>query len=73
MAACAKTGKLEYVFSEMFHHEDVALEPLRAAVEGHGVDTTDGRTYDQMLAESLEQLAHRLNNYVKRGLATSRS
>ena len=68
LTACAATGKLDYVYGEMFHHEDPALEALRNAVPGHGVDTTDGRTYDQMLAESVDHLARRLNNFVNRGI-----
>ena len=45
LSACAATGKLGYVYAEMFHHEDPALESLRDAVAGHGIDTTDGRSY----------------------------
>ena len=74
MAACAKTGKLNYVYGEMFHHQDPALEALRTAVPGHGVDTTDGRSYDQMLADSVNILARRLNNFASReikGVAAS--
>jgi hypothetical protein len=68
LAACAKTGKLEYVFGEMFHHDDVALEPLRSAVLGHGFDTTDGRSYDETLADGLNDLVRRLNNLAGRGI-----
>ena len=67
MAACVKTGKLKYVYGEMFHHEDPALQALRDAVDGHGIDTTDGRTYDEMMADSVNMLARRLNNFVSRG------
>ncbi len=73
LAACAKTGKLEYVFGEMFHHDDIALEPLRAAVAGHGVDTTDGRGYDEMLAEAVNDLGRRLNSFAVRGIGGTRS
>lgn len=72
LAACAKTGKLEYVFGEMFHHDDIALEPLRAAVEGHGFDTTDGRTYDKTLADGLNDLGRRLNSFAGRGIGDKR-
>jgi len=67
LAACIETGKLEYVFGEVFHHADDALVPLREKVAGHGLDTTDGRSYDQMLAEGLDGLARRLNNHAARG------
>lgn len=70
MSACAKTGKLEYVYGEIFHHQDVALQALRDAVEGHGVDTTDGRTYDEMLADGINDLARRLNNFAIRQIGT---
>jgi hypothetical protein len=72
MAACAKTGKLEYVFGEMFHHDDIALEPLRNAVPGHGFDTTDGRSYDETLADGLNDLGRRLNNFAGRGIGSKR-
>lgn len=68
MSACVKTGKLEYVYGEIFHHEDPALESLRAAVGGHGVDTTDGRTYDETLADGVNMLARRLNNFSVRSM-----
>jgi len=68
MSACVRTGKLDYVYGEMFHHEDPALEALRDAVTGHGVDTTDGRTYDEMLADGVNMLARRLNNFKGRGI-----
>lgn len=66
LAACVKTGKLEYAVAEMFHHEDPALESLRSLVPGHGVDTTDGRTYDQTLLDGIEDLSRRLNNLAAR-------
>ena len=44
LTAAAKTGKLETVFVEMFHHDDVALEAQRNLEPGHGGDTTDGRS-----------------------------
>ncbi|QEG22513.1 hypothetical protein [Mariniblastus fucicola] len=72
LSACARTGKLEYVYAEMFHHEDPALQSLRDAVPGHGVDTTDGRTYDEMISDALNSLSHRLNNLAQRGIGGTR-
>ena len=46
------TGKLKHVFVELFHHRP-ALEPLRKAVKGHGVDTTDGRTYNKTVTDGV--------------------
>ncbi|MEO0415799.1 MAG: hypothetical protein AAF226_12710 [Verrucomicrobiota bacterium] len=68
LAAAAKTGKLEYVFVELFHHEDDALEGLRNLDPGHGIDTTDGRTYRQAAIDGLVDVTHRLNNLSKRGI-----
>jgi len=68
LTACAKTGKLEYVFVELFHHEDPALQGLRDLDPGHGIDTTDGRTYSEAVVDGLAQVARRLNNLVKRGI-----
>ncbi len=68
MAAAAKTGKLEYVFVELFHHEDPALEGLRQLDSGHGIDTTDGRTYSETVLDGVEWAARRLNNLVARGI-----
>jgi hypothetical protein len=62
LTACAQTGKLEHVFIELFHHEDAALEPLRKLVKGHGVDTTDGRTYDRTVVDGIIDVTRRLNN-----------
>ncbi|MDF1658953.1 MAG: hypothetical protein P1U58_15155 [Verrucomicrobiales bacterium] len=67
MTAAAKTGKLEYVFVELFHHEDPALEGLRELDSGHGIDTTDGRTYSEAVLDGVEWVARRLNNLVARG------
>lgn len=63
----ARTGKLEQAFIEMFNHEDEILEGLRQLDPGHGVDTTDGRDYTQVVADGLETVARILNNYVARG------
>lgn len=68
LAAAAKTGKLEYVFVELFHHEDPALEGLRELDPGHGIDTTDGRTYSEVTLDGVEWVARRLNNLVARGI-----
>lgn len=68
LTAAAKTGKLEYVFVELFHHEDPALEGLRQLDPGHGLDTTDGRTYREAVIDGVESVARRLNNLVVRGL-----
>lgn len=67
MAAAAKTGKLEYVFVELFHHEDPALEGLRELDSGHGIDTTDGRTYSEAVVDGVVEVTRRLNNLVARG------
>ena len=68
MAAYAATGKFQHVFVELFHHEDPALEPLRELVAGHGVDTLDGRTYNQAVVDGLVDVTRRLNNLVARGI-----
>lgn len=68
MKAAAETGELKYVFVELFHHEDAALEALRQLDSGHGLDTRDGRTYDETVIDGLVDVAHRLNNYVTRGI-----
>jgi hypothetical protein len=71
LTACARTGCLEVVFVELFHHEDPALEGLRAADPRHGVDTTDGRTYSQAVCDGLADIARRLNNLVNRGILSA--
>jgi hypothetical protein len=68
LLAAAKTGKLETVFVEAFRHDDPALQPLRDLEPGHGVDTTDGRTYTQVIVDGLVDVAHRLNNLKARGI-----
>ena len=70
LAAYAPTGKLKHVFVELFHHQDPALAPLRKAVKGHGVDTTDGRTYNKCVTDGVIEVAHRLNNLAARKLIT---
>lgn len=68
LAAYAPTGKLKHVFVELFHHQDPALEALRQAVPGHGVDTTDGRTYNKTVTDGIIEVTHRLNNLAARKL-----
>lgn len=68
LTACAKTGKMHTCLVEVFHHEDPALEGLRNLEPGHGLDTTDGRSYDEVVIDGLHETAHRLNNLVTRGV-----
>lgn len=65
------SGKLEQVFVEIFHHEDPALEPLRQLVPGHGVDTTNGRGYSQIVANGLTQITHMLNSFQAKALSSN--
>ncbi len=71
LAAAAKTGKLEYVFVELFHHEDEALQGLRDLDPGHGIDTRDGRTYSETVIDGVVDVTRRLNNLVARGILKS--
>ena len=68
LTACAKTGALEHVFVEMFHHQDDALEALRNLEPNHGIDTLDGRSYDEAMLDGVADIARRLNNLVSRGM-----
>ena len=68
LAAAAATAKLEKVYVEMFHHEDDALQPLRDLEPGFGVDTRDGRSYTETMADGLADIARRLNNLRARGI-----
>lgn len=68
LAACAKTGALEFAFVEMFHHEDPALEGLRSFEANHGVDTLDGRSYDEAVLDGVVEVTRRLNNLAARGV-----
>jgi len=68
LTAMAKTGELQQVFVELFDHADPALEALRNLDPGHGIDTRDGRTYNQVTADGLTDIARRLNNLAARGL-----
>jgi len=67
LSTCAETGALNKVIVEAFHHEDDALAALRESVPGHGVDTRDGRSYDQLIVDGLVDVTRRLNNLVARG------
>lgn len=67
LTAVAKTGKLNYVFVELFHHEDAALAGLGEADPRYGIDTRDGRTYDETVLDGVYSVGRRLNNLVARG------
>lgn len=67
LTAAAKTGELKHVFVEVFDHTDDALELVRKLDPGHGIDTRDGRSYTQVTADGLADIAHRLNNLKARG------
>ena len=68
LAAMASTGELRQVFVELFDHEDPALAMLRELDPGHGIDTRDGRSYTQVAADGLADVARRLNNLAARGM-----
>jgi hypothetical protein len=68
LAAAAATGRLDKVYVEMFHHEDDALQPLRDLEPGFGIDTRDGRSYTETMADGLADIARRLNNLQARGI-----
>ena len=68
LTACAKTDGLEFVFVEMFHHQDPALEGLRSYDSNHGIDTLDGRSYDEAVLDGVAEVSRRLNNLVTRGV-----
>ncbi len=67
LTAVAKTGELRHVFVEVFDHTDPALELVRKLDPGHGIDTRDGRSYTEVTADGLADIAHRLNNLAARG------
>lgn len=67
LTAAAKSGELKHVFVEVFDHTDPALELVRKLDSGHGVDTRDGRSYTEVTADGLGDIAHRLNNLKVRG------
>lgn len=62
LAAAVRTGKLNQVFVELFRHDDPALEPLRALDPNHGVDTTGGRSYCDLVVEGLVETRRRLDH-----------
>lgn len=68
LEACAQTGELTQVIVELFHHEDDALAPMREAIQGHGVDTLDGRSYTDCVVDGLGDVSRRINNLVARGV-----
>ncbi|MFU8847467.1 MAG: hypothetical protein ACNA77_01950 [Opitutales bacterium] len=68
LAAMAQTGALKHVYVEMFDHQDAALEVLRQLEPGFGIDTTDGRSYTEVVADGLGDVARRLNNLAARKL-----
>lgn len=55
------TGKLTQVLVEIFHHQDPTLQPLRDAVPGHGTDTTQGKSYPQLVADGLAKVSQILS------------
>ena len=68
LTAMAQTGNLRQVFVELFDHADPALERLRTLEPGHGIDTRDGRSYNEVVADGLADIARRLNNLAARGI-----
>jgi len=68
LTTAAKTGELRHVFVEVFDHTDPALELLRNLDSGHGIDTRDGRSYMEVTADGLGDIARRLNNLAARGI-----
>ncbi len=57
----AEVGCLEYAIVEVFKHTDPILEPLRKYDANHGVDTTYGRAYTDIVIHNLVNLTHQLN------------
>jgi hypothetical protein len=68
LTATAQTGGLRRVFVEIFDHTDPALEALRMLDPGHGIDTRDGRSLNQVAADGLADIARRLNHLTRRGI-----
>ncbi len=68
LTAAAKTGELKHVFVEVFDHADPAMELIRQLDPGHGIDTRDGRSYTEVTADGLGDIARRLNNLQARGI-----
>ncbi len=71
LAAIAATGALRQVYVEIFDHRDPALAALRQLEAGFGIDTRDGRSYTQTVADGLGDVARRLNNLAARGMLGS--
>jgi hypothetical protein len=71
LTSAAKTGELKHIFVEVFDHTDPALELVRKLDPGHGIDTRDGRSYTQVTADGLGDIARRLNNLKARGFLNS--
>lgn len=71
LASAAKAGGLKQIFVEVFDHTDPALELVRKLDSGHGIDTRDGRSYTQVTADGLGDIARRLNNLKARGFLNS--
>lgn len=72
LTTCAETGELETVIVEAFDHTDEGLGGLRAAVPGNGVDTTHGRTYDQLIIDGLVMVDDRLSKLREDGILKPR-
>ena len=68
LTAAARTGELKHVFVELFDHSDATLELLHQLESGFGIDTRDGRTYTQVVADGLGDISRRLNNLTARGI-----
>ncbi|MDA7880696.1 hypothetical protein N9A94_00140 [Akkermansiaceae bacterium] len=68
LAAAAISGALKYVIVEVFHHADPALQALREYDPNHGIDTSCGRTYQEIVHHNLTDIALRLNNLKNRKL-----
>ena len=68
LTSAAQTGELKHVFVEVFDHTDPALEQVRRLDPGHGIDTRDGRSYTEVTADGLGDIARRLNNLLARGI-----
>ena len=68
LTSTAQTGELKHVFVEVFDHTDPALEQVRRLDPGHGIDTRDGRSYTEVTADGLGDIARRLNNLLARGI-----
>jgi len=65
LTTCLETGKLESVIIEAFDHTDEGLQPLREAVPGHGVDTTKGRSYHQLIFDGLVHINKRIKELAR--------